>query len=727
MTATSLDQLAEQYGIGYAYHDYRGELKPFSTATRIALLRAMGVDTSGIPTLPTTAETRDGILATGFPHVLVIQQGDPVVFAVPASALDGGPLSWTLETEGGASESGTLSTPGSTQHESRAPHDEVFTWVVPLRHRPDLGYHRMTIRASTGEAVPVRLIVAPARCYEPEALQNQKRLWGITLQLYTLRSSTNWGIGDFGDLMELIELAAPLGCGLIGLNPLHALFPADPEHNSPYSPSSRQFLNPLYVCLPRIPEAQACRPLQSFLRNDGVEVLERIRAAPNVDYLAVAALKLYWLRILHQEFRLHHLSAETERARSFHRFVSAGGDALRLHAMFDALHLHLKDNSLATGGWPGWPAHYRDPASAAVVRFVAEHEGEVEFQLYLQWLAAEQLAAAQHLARQKGMPLGLYGDVAVGVSAGGSETWSNPRLYVTDAAIGAPPDPLALKGQDWGIPPQSPFELTRQGFDPFINMLRQNMRSVGALRLDHVMALFRQWWVPRGCIATDGAYVHYPLAELMRVLCLESHRNCCVVIGEDLGTVPDAVREAMQRHAVAHYKVLLFEREPDGTFKSPAAYERCALAAVTTHDLPTFRGWWEAVDIAIARRLDLFPDEAARMRATDARAADRHRLMAALVRSGLWHWQPHEPLPAYSHALMRAAHLYLALSNAELAVVQLEDLAGMVDPVNVPGTYQEHPNWQRKMSHPATSIFHREDVREMLGAMSIARTGRNPN
>jgi len=727
MTATPLDQLAERYGIGSAYHDYRGELKPFSTATRIALLRAMGVDTSGIAVSPDTAEKRAGTLATAFPRVLVSQQGEPIALPVPASALGSGPLAWTLETEGGASESGTIDEPGSTHDESRTPPDGVFTWVVPLKHHPDLGYHRITIRASRAEAVSVRLIVAPARCYEPEVLRNQKRLWGITLQLYTLRSSTNWGIGDFGDLMELIELAAPLGCGLIGLNPLHALFPADPEHNSPYSPSSRQFLNPLYICLPRIPEAQTCGALQSFLQGEGIEVLERIRATLNVDYPAVAALKLHWLRILHQEFRLQHLSAETGRARSFHRFVSAGGDALRLHAVFDALHLHLKDSCVATGGWPGWPAHYRDPASEAVLRFVAEHEREVEFHLYLQWLAAEQLAAAQHLARQKGMPLGLYGDVAVGVSAGGSETWSNPRLYVTDAAIGAPPDPLALKGQDWGIPPQSPFELTRQGFDPFINMLRQNMSSVGALRLDHVMALFRQWWVPRGCIATDGAYVHYPLAELMHILCLESHRNGCVVIGEDLGTVPDAVREAMHRYAVAHYKVLLFERQPDGTFKPPSAYERCALATVTTHDLPTFRGWWEEVDIAIARRLDLFPDEAARMRVTDARTADRYHLMAALVRSGLWHWQAHEPLPAYSHALMRAVHLYLALSNAELAVVQIEDLAGMVDPVNVPGTYREHPNWQRKMSHPATSIFHREDVREMLGAMSIARTGRNPN
>lgn len=727
MRATSLDQLAEQYGIGRAYHDYRGELKSFSTTTKIALLRAMGVDTGSFPSLPAGSGAGDAALTSGLPRPLVIQHGDPVAVAVRASGRAGELLEWTLEAEDGTSESGKLEPALATHDVGPDPTGDVLTAVLPVGSPPDPGYHRLTIRDRTGEVVSMRLIVTPARSHVPQVLQEGQRLWGITLQLYTLRSDTNWGIGDFGDLMDLIELAAPLGCGLIGLNPLHALFPAEPEHNSPYSPSSRQFLNPLYICLPRIPEAQSCVSLQSFLSQDGIDVLQRIRATPNVDYPAVAALKLHWLRILHREFRLRHLPVNTERARSFHQFVLAGGEALRLHAVFDAVHVHLKEKADAAGGWPGWPAHYRDPASVEVERFVEEHGAEVEFHLYLQWLAAGQLAAAQQLARQKGMPIGLYGDVAVGVSAGGSETWSNPRLYVTDAAIGAPPDPLALKGQDWGIPPQSPFELARQGFDPFITMLRRNMQSVGALRLDHVMALFRQWWVPRGSIATEGAYVHYPLADLMRILCLESHRNRCVVIGEDLGTVPDAVRDAMQRHGVAHYKVLLFEREPDGTFKPPSAYEHCALAAVTTHDLPTFRGWWDGADIALASRLDLFPDEAARRRITDARAADRRHLVAALVRAGLWYWQSHEPLPGYSHALMRAAHLYLALSNAELAVIQLEDLAGMADPVNVPGTYREHPNWQRKMSHPATSLLQREDVREMLRAMSIARTGRNPN
>jgi 4-alpha-glucanotransferase len=400
---------------------------------------------------------------------------------------------------------------------------------------------------------------------------------------------------------------------------------------------------------------------------------------------------------------------------------------LRLHAEFDALHAHLRQDTAGNWGWPDWPPEFRDPHSPAVRTFAETHSDAVTFYLYLQWLAAVQLASAQALATARGMALGLYGDVAVGVSSGGSETWSNQGLFVRDAGIGAPPDPLALKGQDWGIPPQNPAELVAQGYRPFIDMLRRNMRSVAALRLDHVMALFRQWWVPRGFQATEGAYVHYPLDDLMGILALESQRNRCMVIGEDLGTVPDAVRIAMRDYGVAHYKVLLFEREQDGCFKAPGAYERRALAAVTTHDLPTFRGWWEAVDIAIDSRLDLYPDDATRIRVARERETDRMRFMMALVAAGLWHWQPHEPVPPASHALVRAAHLYLGLSQSQLAVVQIEDLAGMLEPVNVPGTHTEYANWQRKVSAAAPEILAREENIEMLRALSIARSGRNPN
>lgn len=718
---STLDELAARHGLGDAYHDYRGELKVFSAATKIALLKAMGVDAESWSSLQAALGAAAGASSL-LPPVLVMPVGEGRAVAIPAAALQGArSIDWFLQLEAGGGNAGNARI---EELDLSSAESGARQWSIPA----DLptGYHRLVLQADNGVSGEMRLIVAPPRCYEPPALVSG-RVWGLTVQLYTLRSDRNWGIGDFADLLDCIEAAADQGCALIGLNPLHALMPADPAQISPYSPSSRQFLNVLYISLPHVAEFTTCGSLQQFLAAEGRARLAALRATKNVDYAGVAPLKLHWLRVLYDCFRKDHLAPQTARAGEFRQFVMNGGEALRLHALFDALHLHLSRETGNQSGWPGWPEPYRDPRSAEVARFAVEHEEEVGFFLYLQWLAAGQLDAAQQLARARGMALGLYGDVAVGVNGGGSETWSNPRLYVTRAGIGAPPDPLALKGQDWGIPPQDPSELKAQGYQPFIDLLRFNMRHVAALRLDHVMALFRQWWVPRGFIATEGAYVHYPLDDLMSILALESHRHQCLVIGEDLGTVPDAVRIAMSRYGVAHYKVMLFEREADGRFKAPGLYERRSLAAVTTHDLPTFRGWWDGVDIEIASRLSLYPDAATRERVLAGRQQDRYFFMRALVAAGLWHWQEHESLPPASHALVRAAHLYLALSTAQLAVVQIEDLAGMTDPVNVPGTHLEHPNWQRKISDPAAAILGRKEVREMLHALGVARTGRNPN
>jgi 4-alpha-glucanotransferase len=253
------------------------------------------------------------------------------------------------------------------------------------------------------------------------------------------------------------------------------------------------------------------------------------------------------------------------------------------------------------------------------------------------------------------------------------------------------------------------------------------MRHVAALRLDHVMTLYRLWWVPRGYASKDGAYVHYPVDDLMAILALESQRNKCVVIGEDLGTVAEPMQKAMEHYRTYHYKVLLFEQEPSGRFKPPSAYLNCALAAVTTHDLPTLRGWWEEHDLRLRDRLDLYPNEEFKQQAHSVREAERHNLMQALVDARLWHWHPHEPLPAYSAALSRAVHAFLGLSNANIALIQIEDLIGMTDPVNVPGTHTEHPNWQRKVSLNTADIFARQDVAEILDGMNRARKGENPN
>jgi 4-alpha-glucanotransferase len=553
-------------------------------------------------------------------------------------------------------------------------------------------------------------------------------LWGIAVQLYALRSAGNWGMGDFRDLREVVELTAQRGGALVGLNPLHALFPADPAHISPYSPSNRHFLNVLYVCVPEVPEFAECAAARKLVESAAFRArLEQLRATANVDYAGVAAAKFSVLRLLYEQFRTTELLAGTPRAAAFQRFVAECGEGLRLHAVYDAIHAQLRAQSSQYWGWPSWPEKFQDPHATSVARFAREHEVEVNYFLYLQWLAEEQLHAVQQMARQHGMAIGLYGDVAVGANPGGSETWSNRKLYLQGASVGAPPDELALKGQDWGIPPQDPSELQLQAYQPFIEMVRNAMRPVAALRLDHVMTLFRLWWVPRGLNATHGAYVHYPLTDLMAILALESVRNHCMVIGEDLGTVPEEVRVAMEHSQAYHYKVLLFEKWLDGRFKTPDEYIPAALATVTTHDLPTLRGWWDGADIALRDRLDLYPNEQIKHDLHQLRGQELRAMMQALTEQGLWHWQTHEPLPPYSPALARAIHAYLGLSRANLAMLQIEDLIGMADPVNVPGTHQEHANWQRKVTLPTAEILARPEVGDMLAAMSRARRGENPN
>ena len=319
------------------------------------------------------------------------------------------------------------------------------------------------------------------------------------------------------------------------------------------------------------------------------------------------------------------------------------------------------------------------------------------------------------------MAIGLYGDYAVGVNPAGSETWSDQRVYRMDAAVGAPPDALALKGQDWGIPPQDPLALASDAYRPFRALIVANMRYFGALRIDHVMALFRQWWVPRGFGSTDGGYVHYPLDDLMSVLSLESKRHACLVVGEDLGTVPDEVRAALTRYAAYRYKVLLFEKEPDGRFRAPAAYERRAIASVTTHDLPTLRGYWEGRDLEIRDALALYPNDELRRFVHEERERDRAALLAALHDAALAPTTATSADQPYNDALGESVQRYLASSASALAVVQVEDLIAMREPVNVPGTSDEYPNWQRKLVAEIEELFDRESVARVLAAVARDR------
>ncbi len=703
----TLATLAAQYGLGESYHDFRGEFRPFSAAARSAILQAMGVlDRGGAtqaapPSLPVQVRTREELF---------------VDIALPADAVS---VLLQIQCEAGESVAVTHVASG-LQHIA----DDVYR--MPLPSGLPLGYHHLYVQVDGAQFADCPLIIAPPCCYEPQVIQQGKRLWGLSIQLYTLRSQRNWGIGDFADLKDLIRQAAPTGCNIIGLNPLHALRPADAAHISPYSPSHREFINLLYIAVTDAPEFAACAEARQWLAAHRQQIATA-RATGNVEYLAVARLKFPVLRLLYAEFARTHLAHQTPRARQYLAFVAERSEALQLHALYDALDQYFSTQPGRHWGWRSWPAEYHDPHNAAVREFAVKHARQIEYFMYLQWLAFTQLDEAQQLARDCGMALGLYGDVAVGVDPNGSEVWGNRSLYVDGVGVGAPPDPLALKGQDWGIPPQHPAQLTAQAYRPFISMLRASMRSAGALRIDHVMTLCRLWWVPRGFEATEGVYVHYPLDGLMKLVALESVRNQCLVIGEDLGTVPDAMRHAMERFGLYHYKVLFFEKTRDGQFVEPHDYVPRALAVVTTHDLPPFKSWWLGEDIALRERLRQYPDRATLELVQQEREHDRHLLMQALVRAGLWWWQQHEPLPQYSLALMRAAYLYAALSPSALLVVQPEDLQGMTDPVNVPGTSTEHPNWQRKLSEDLAETLSKPDVQEVMRALNRARRGENPN
>ena len=725
MDSTLIEGLARLRGIGDAYHDYRGELKYFSLDTKKALLRAMGCAVDDPAALASELTGLEAGRRCKFLPVLAAARGARIGADINVTAREfGSALVWTVHFEDGSRRDGVTSTADCPE----IWRGEVAGSWITRRHFKlpfDLppGYHELEAKIAGGRADRCLLILSPPQCFEPVPIIEGRRLWGIAVQLYTLRSRDNWGIGDFNDLRMLIRWAASHAAGFIGLNPLHALAPADPERASPYSASSRHFLNVLYIAVPLVPEFAECAAARERLADSSVAArLHELRARELVDYQGVADLKFEILALLYRDFCDRHVAPDSDRARIFHAFVAAGGNALQMHARFDALDRYFRATLGTASGWLSWPQEYRDVNGGAAARFAAQHPDEVEFYAYLQWLAHEQLCESQALARELGMPIGLYGDYAVGANPSGSETWTDQNSYLTGAEIGAPPDPLALKGQGWGIPPQDPSVMQEQRLQGFVRLIRNNMRYYGALRLDHVMALFRLWWVPDGFSPTEGAYVHYPLQQLLTVLALESARSACLVVGEDLGVVPDEMRQAMPEFGLYHYKVLLFEKL-DGRFRRPNEYVRKALATATTHDMPTLRSYWEGRDIELRRGLNLYPSAEIENDVVRERERDRELLLGALLEQGLKPAHPATPFDAFTAELAHALHLYLARAPTALVALQIEDLLGETLPVNVPGTDKEYPNWQRKISADIEEIAGRADLAAHLDEIRAARDG----
>ncbi len=545
--------------------------------------------------------------------------------------------------------------------------DDAAGQHASLAHAPSAGGPEL--RAPAGIA-----------CHMPDWLE-KGRGWGLTLQLYQLRSARNWGIGDFADLATLARMAGEAGADFIGLNPLHALLTAEPARRSPFSPSNRRFLNPLYIAVDRL---EGFEPSQV-----PAGALEAVRAAELVDYPAVAALKLEALRSLRE--------AAAGPIDDFERFVSAGGEALRQHAVFEAISFRMAAEGRGAG-WLDWPRDLQDVEHPEVAAFARKNAAEVEFHLWLQWTADRQLAAARDAACSAGMRLGLYLDFAVGELLDGSGTWSDRTVTVPGVRVGAPPDYFSETGQDWNLAPLSPIAMMGTGAAPFRSLIETATRHAGALRIDHAMALWQLFLMPEGATPAEGTYVRFPIEAMITALAGASEANRTVIVGEDLGNVPPGFREVMNEARILSYRILLFERDGAG-FIAPDAYPRNALVCLSTHDLPTFQGWWRGDDVALRAEHGLIGDDAAAEQAA-ARDVERRNLLGDLVAEGFVTaeaaWQA--DLDAAPAEIVVAVHRHLARTPSRLFAVRLEDLVGEREPVNLPGTIDEYPNWQRRFA-----------------------------
>ena len=571
------------------------------------------------------------------------------------------------------------------------PDDNDTLWIK----LPQLACGYYSLSAETGgKSCFVRLIVAPESVYQPKLLANGGRMNGLTMHLYSLRSERNWGIGDFTDLLNLMKYAAEKKLDFVGINPLHALFTSKPAFASPYSPSSREWLNPIYLDVEKVGAFTYNEQLKNWLAQPKIrQRIAALRITETVTYTAVWACKRDALHMAFNAFEQDTCeAAENERA-AFEAFVLEKGKALQGFGLFEALDQYYSRPGQV--GWQSWPSEFHQPDSEAVEKFARSHEREIRFYMWLQWLCAEQLREVNQAAAEYGVKLGIYGDLAVGVARGSADTWLNRQDYCMDLSVGAPPDPLGPTGQNWDLPPLNPLMLKHTGYEKFAHLLRENMRLYGVLRIDHVMALCRLWWVLNGKTADFGAYVHYDAEVMFAILALESRRNRCVIIGEDLGTVPDEARHLLNRYQVFSYKVMYFSKGWNG-FQLPEEYPEQAITVISTHDVAPLAGYWTGKDLDTMFKLGTLPDAATFQTALDEREHDKADLLDKLKETGCLGADVQMPAKA-DETLLAALHKYGALSRSKLYAVQLENLLGVIDNLNVPGVTEGYPNWAQKM------------------------------
>jgi glycogen debranching enzyme GlgX/4-alpha-glucanotransferase len=712
-----LDRLARAVGIAPEWFDIAGARHLVSDETKRALLHSLNLDTE------TDGNIRESLMRlsqwrerSALPLTWMAHDGQPVRLRLAMP--DGAPYAYgdlVIQYESGEVRSvpaplADLPKQALTGCDGRP---AEYAWIE-LPPQPQ-GRHLVLLESRP--EFQCRLTVAPTRCYLPDGLAAGRQRFGLAVQLYSLRSRSDQGIGDFSTLATLAEAAADQGAATVGLNPMHALFSCDRSRASPYHPSDRRFLDPIYIDVTTLDRIDA-RLQPSAVLSDNAARVAALAASPHVDYADVWALKRLALEESHAAFdRMRSQAPQAPAASDFAAFVAQGGVALQRFATFEAI-------SEQRGGeaWTKWPTGLKRCCDDAISGFARTHARLVDFHLFLQWLCERQFAEAARRAESRGLFMRFYRDLAIGAAPDGAEAWMSADELMHGISIGAPPDPLAEGGQVWGLPPPNPLAWYRSGYAAFRELIAANMRHAGALRIDHAMGLTRLFLVPEGAKGSEGAYLSYPFDDLMGELALESSRAHCVVVGETLGTVPTGFREKLASADVLSYRVLWFERS-DGRFIEPSSYEQKAVACVSTHDLPTLSGWWQGEDIREKQALGLLSTEQAAAARTQ-RETDKRALLEALQAENLLTDMPGLETPIGT-ALATAIHAFIGRSSSVLAMAQVDDLAGVTTAVNLPGTDRERPNWSRKLPMRIDEALSGRGLK-ILAGLSTHRNVQNP-
>jgi 4-alpha-glucanotransferase len=685
MSEAKLHELAEQAGIAVNWTDANGKPQTVSDSVLRKVLRGLGHPAD------TAEELEQSLDAVGkaaqshrLPPLLTVEHGQPLdlgKFFAPGTACevkleDGSTLSISLDKH--------AALPG----------------LLPV------GYQDVHVQQQH-----FTLAVAPQRCYSVADAYGQEtaHAWGLGVQLYAVRRSGDGGFGDTQALETLVRSAGERGADALAISPMHAMSSSDNTRYSPYSPSSRLFLNSLYAAPAAVLGEDTVR---TAIEDSGLsETLQSLEALPLVDWPAAAGAKQRLMRALYDSFR------QTEHALNgdFSAFRHAGGEALENHCRYEALQADFKARGESLD-WRQWPQQWHDPRGSAVAEFAEAQAEEIAFHAFCQWLIDRCLAKVQKSARDSGMKIGLIADLAVGADGAGSQAWSRQDELLADLTVGAPPDILNRSGQSWGISAFSPEGLKRNGFRAFIEMLRANFAHAGGLRIDHIMGLQRLWLIPADAKPGEGAYLQFPIDDMLRLLALESHRHQAVVLGEDLGTVPDGLREKLAAKQMLGMRVLLFEQN-DGEFTDHQAWPDNALATSTTHDLPTLNGWWHGRDIDWNRDLELI-DEPTEKQWRVTREHER-RALRQVLSPELQHSES-EGIEDID-AIIDASTRFLGLTPAPLVLLPIDDALGIEEQANLPGTIDSHPNWRRRYSAHAQNLLDDEDAARRLELLACAR------